>query len=306
MLRHLNYILIFIFLFISCSKSTKVPVETYLLEAASTALLENIQAEEERYDMAFNSLEEQLSMFTHERFSFILEMHRQLLNQRNWVADQFWSLTEWTEETHSDFELSFEKFREFEESLDLNMEELIRSIVEILDRHKEIVGLDSSEFIRVSQNFHKVESELSVRTMQGEWNAWSQEERMLKVLTLCAEAQKIYRDIEFRMYMFCIRTPHFTEAYFPLIIDREQGCLQSGDTLQFKVVIAEYQRLVKPEEVVLVIDNDTCALDEDGFQHFKQVVTERGRQQMELTSYVLDPDTGITYESIGEYEYLVE
>lgn len=99
-------------------------------------------------------------------------------------------------------------------------------------------------------------------------------------------------------------TSTILNAYFPVIVEATNGCLSRGDSLQMKIGVGNYSSLVSPSTIIIV-DNDTLAVDDGGIATFNKKVVERGAHKLEIKCILFHPITGEVGMGQGEYNYRV-
>ncbi|MEM6395828.1 MAG: hypothetical protein AAF741_05740 [Bacteroidota bacterium] len=265
MLHYLTLSLFFVIFSMSCGQNTKIPVESSLLQATKDAFYKHIEAEEDRYEIAYQHIEEQLSFLSYEKYFFVLDLHRQLFRSRKQSEKNFWKIMSKGASIDHKMDTPYGEYQGFENVLYSNIELMTVSILDSLEKNQQLFGLSAEDFDVISQVIQADTSLMSNEVTEEAWVELSRDERSLKLLTMYSEFLEVYRGLESQLYLFCIRNPYFTESYFPLIVNQEFGCLQIGDTLKLKGSIAQYERMVDPAHVILVADGDTCKIGSDGF-----------------------------------------
>lgn len=105
-------------------------------------------------------------------------------------------------------------------------------------------------------------------------------------------------------YLTYSRTYCGFEMYFPVVIENGDRLLYVGDSLKMRIGIGSYSSLVSPENTIIVVNNDTLKVVEDGTASFSKELLEAGKNRLNIECFLITPLTGEV--NVGESEYLYE
>lgn len=107
-------------------------------------------------------------------------------------------------------------------------------------------------------------------------------------------------------YMKYFNSTSFNENYFVPIIVPERTCYSIGEYFRAYISIGSYSTTLNPDNVIILVNNDTLDLDDSGRANFSEKVTSTDERNLKIKCLIINTAEGISFEGESNFTYDVK